>query len=98
MSAQHTPAPWWVTDSGVRDRGGYICHTKPAQRYEGQQERYEREVAERAANKLLIAAAPELLAALTPFANFACSPPGECECHNCRARAAIEKATNGSTT
>ncbi len=37
------------------------------------------------------AAAPELLEALRPFANFACDEP--CDCHNCRARAAIIKAT-----
>lgn len=63
-TAQHTPGPWWITPSGVRDRGGYICHTNPAQRYEGQDERFAQETAERAANKLLIAAAPELLNAV----------------------------------
>jgi len=57
----HTPGPWWVTDHGVRDRGGYICETKKANRYQGQDERYANEAAERAANALLIAAAPELL-------------------------------------
>lgn len=62
MAEKHTPAPWWTTDSGVRDRGGYICHTNPAPRYEGQDERFAKETAERAANKLLIAASPELLA------------------------------------
>lgn len=44
------------------------------------------------ANANLIAAAPELLEALEPFAQFACSPPGECECHNCHARDVIAKA------
>jgi hypothetical protein len=58
---KHTPGPWWVTDHGVRDVGGYVAHTKNAQRYEGQDERYAREVAQREADKLLIAAAPELL-------------------------------------
>lgn len=61
----HTPGPWWVEPSGVRDRGGYICHTNPATRYEGQDERFAKETAERAANKNLIAAAPELLEALS---------------------------------
>lgn len=64
MSAQHTPAPWWSTNHGIRDRGGYIAHTNNVQRYEGQDERYVREVAQRKADKLLIAAAPDLLAAL----------------------------------
>lgn len=42
-------------------------------------------------NATLIAAAPALLEALRPFANFACDVP--CDCHNCGARAAIAKAT-----
>jgi hypothetical protein len=28
-------------------------------------------------------------ASLKPFANYACSPIGECNCHNCRAVVAI---------
>lgn len=62
--AKHTPGPWWTEESGVRDRGGYICHTRPAQRYLGQEDRFIKETAERAANKALIAAAPEMLEAL----------------------------------
>lgn len=62
--AGNTPGPWWTTDHGVRDRGGYIAHTTSPTRYEGQDERYEREVAERDANKRLIAASPDLLEAL----------------------------------
>ena len=64
MTAQHTPGPWWVTDHGVRDRGGFICAMIPTQRYEGQDERFELEHAERIANCLLIGAAPDLLSAL----------------------------------
>lgn len=64
MSAKHTPGPWWTTEYGIRDSGGYICHTHGAQHYRGQDERYEKEVEERQANKDLIAAAPELLEAL----------------------------------
>lgn len=64
MSAQHTPGPWWTTDHGIRDRGGYIAHTNSIQRYEGQDARYERELAQREADKRLIAAAPDLLHAL----------------------------------
>ena len=44
---------------------------------------------------ILAASAPELLKALEPFAKFACSPAGECDCHNCRARDAIAKARGG---
>lgn len=32
----------------------------------------------------------ELIAALQPFANFACNEP--CQCHNCRARDVIARA------
>lgn len=45
--------------------------------------------AENKANARLIAAAPDLLEALRPFAQFAC---GCGECHNCIAQAAIAKA------
>lgn len=64
QEAAHTPGPWWITESGVRDRGGYICHTNPPPHYAGQDERFAKETAERAANKVLIAAAPDLLQAL----------------------------------
>jgi hypothetical protein len=63
----HTQGPWWITDHGVRDRGGYIAHMNSVQRYEGQDERYAREVAQREADKRLIAASPELLAACKLF-------------------------------
>jgi hypothetical protein len=45
------------------------------------------------ANACLVAAAPELLEALRPFAQFAC---GCGECHNCIAQAAIAKAEGKS--
>lgn len=64
MITQHTPGPWWETESGVRDRGGLICHTISPQRYPGQEDRFERETIERAANKNLISAAPDMYEAL----------------------------------
>lgn len=33
----------------------------------------------------------ELVEALCPFANYACSPVGQCKCHNCRARDVLAK-------
>lgn len=62
--SKHTPGPWWTTDHGIRDAGGYIAHTNSVQHYAGQEERYAFEVAQRAADKRLIAAAPDLLEAL----------------------------------
>jgi hypothetical protein len=60
METKFTPGPWWPTDHGIRDKGGYIAQTHRAQRYPGQDQRYALEVAEREANKFLIAAAPEM--------------------------------------
>lgn len=62
--ARHAPGPWWTTESGVRNSAGYVHLKMHAQRYEGQDERYAKDVAEREANELLFAAAPELLEAL----------------------------------
>ena len=61
---EHTPGPWYADSYGVRNRGGYICELRHPSRYDGQQERYERERAERDGDARLIAAAPELFAAL----------------------------------
>lgn len=64
MTAKHTQEPWWTTSSGIRSESGYIAHTNSVQHYEGQDERYVYEVAQREADKCLIAAAPELLKTL----------------------------------
>jgi len=91
MSAgKHTPGPWWVTDHGVRDVGGYIAHTNSVQRYEGQDERYALEVAQREADKRLIAAAPDLLEALQNLENDDNSIPAHAWA---LVQAAINKAT-----
>lgn len=108
-AAKFTPGPWWVTDSGVRDAGGYICHFNSVTRYPGQDERYESEVAERAANKELIAAVPELLEALQAFMALDRSFTTICDAHLQEiagknsmaravklARAAIAKATGSA--
>lgn len=90
-TTKHSLGPWWVMDTGVRDRGGFICHTKKAQRYPGQEERFEKETEEREANKRLIAAAPDLLVALQAMLD---EDGGGRAADN--ARAAIYKATGGS--
>lgn len=95
--SKHTPGPWWATDHGVRDVGGYIAHTNSVQRYLGQEERYAFEVAQREADKRLIASAPALLEALQRIAGFTLSQfmgPNDMalECVNV-ASAAIAAAT-----
>lgn len=92
--AEHTPGPWKIHDEqycideiwgdleGPIDgkiRGQHVCTLE--QTDDGRI----------CANACLIAAAPEMLAALRPFANYACDEP--CGCHNCIARAVIKKAT-----
>lgn len=37
----------------------------------------------------------KLILSLKPFAQFACSPEGECDCHNCAARDLINSVTEG---
>jgi len=64
MSTKHNSAPWWVTESGIRNREGYICHTTPVTHFPGQDDRHTKETAEREASKVLMAAAPDLLGAL----------------------------------
>lgn len=59
--AQHSEGPWWTTDNGIRNRGGYIAHTNKVQRYEGQDDRYAREVAQREADKRLMSQSPSML-------------------------------------
>lgn len=59
--SKHTPGPWKVTDNGIRAHGGYIAHTNSVMRYPGQDDRYAFEVAQRDADKRLIAVAPDLL-------------------------------------
>lgn len=73
---KHTPGPWWTTDSGVRDVGGYICHTNQPTHFQGQDERYDKEVDERRANKNLIAASPKLLKALCMWMDIHKTPAG----------------------
>lgn len=97
MSTQHTPGPWKfiLSESGVRNNGGFICFLPKPTRYTGQDQRYEEETKEWECNALLIAAAPELLEALQGFVEI-----GKRNMENPKydgyfeaARAAISKAT-----
>lgn len=85
MNNQFTHGPWTVTADGLNVKTAttdiMICENGG-----------ETSAIEDKANARLIAAAPDLFKALKPFANFACSPPGECKCFNCKARDAINKA------
>ena len=69
MTDKHTPGPWRIVDEiggdlYVRDVGGVIAFCAKPMRWEGQDDRYTSEMAECHANARLIAAAPDLLAAL----------------------------------
>jgi hypothetical protein len=105
-AALHTPGPLVLRvgtngDVGIistsqkangKNIGGALvaeCFTEIRCAYEGAN-------AEALANATLFAASLDLVAALRPFAAFACSPPGECACHNCRARDVIAQATGSA--
>lgn len=62
--AKHSHGPWWATDYGIRNAGGYICALAHPTKYEGQDERYAAEKAEREGDARLIAAAHALYEAL----------------------------------
>lgn len=87
----HTPGPWRVSESGVRDVGGYICFINKPTHYADQEERYAREVEERKANAQLICAAPDMLAALKAVDDFISGKPDAPEPFGI-VRAAIAKA------
>lgn len=92
----HSAAPWWPTETGVRSAAGYICHFNSVQRYADQDARFERETAEREADKLLVAAAPDLLAALRDVLAWGTDENYERAKASCdKARAAITRATGG---
>lgn len=61
METKHTPGPWKSDNHGVRHVGGYICALNWPSRYDGQDERFKREMAERDEDARLIARAPDLL-------------------------------------
>lgn len=61
--------PWYRTKASdgrpaLRNRGGIVCKFWTPHHYEGQDERYERELAEVEGTIRLVEAAPDLLAAL----------------------------------
>ncbi len=60
MDAKHTA--WRHDQYGIRDDGGYIVAIHWPHRYDGQEVRYEHEMAERRAHVALLAAAPETAA------------------------------------
>jgi hypothetical protein len=95
----HTPGPWRNDEYGIRDRGGYICGLHWPMRYQAQDDRFVTEQEERLADARLIAAAPDLLAALRKILHqFELNLPKHGVVHDERqalidAHAAIAKAT-----
>lgn len=63
----HSAGPWVAHQYGVRNSGGYLFNFNWPHLYDGQNERYWRETAERQADARLIAAAPDMLAALQTY-------------------------------
>lgn len=98
--AGFTPGPW-SADGGsgyvmAEDGQMPVCEVRGWGYLSTRRESEDAAAAEQDANARLISAAPDLLAALRPFAAFACEETGDdCECNNCRARAAIRKAVGG---
>ena len=98
QETNHTPGPWtasrniayWDISSAGKDRHGDIASVCPSKFAHPKNE---------AANAQLIAAAPDLLAALqmTDLDLHASDERGECRCSQCNfrraAKAAIQKAT-----
>lgn len=67
---EHTKGNWIATynsakERGVRNEGGFICFLPKPNHYSGQDERYDKDMDENKANAKLIAAAPELLLAVS---------------------------------
>ena len=83
----HTKGPWKVVNAGKHWNNKAIDNLQI--QYGDDGECISDHVYEMA-DARLISAAPDLLEALKPFANYACDPP--CLCQNCKARDAINKA------
>jgi hypothetical protein len=49
-------------------------------------------------NEALMAQVEELMELSKPFAQYACSPTGECSCHNCLLRDALDKYQPSTNT
>ena len=60
MKDKHTPGPWRDDNYGIRGAGGYICAIHWPHCYEGQEDRYQKEMAERQGDARLIASAPDM--------------------------------------
>ena len=103
MTDKHTRRPWRIVDEiggdlYVRDDGGVIAFCAKPMRWEGQDDRYTSEMAECHANARLIAATPDLLAALEQLLDDM-GEDGLSVCQDAKdqARAALSKA-KGETT
>ena len=97
---KHTPGPWGMetvqTSVGICHKvgpfpsTGYLKSNHACIYVDGRASGGDSNADELLANARLIAAAPDLLEALRPFANYACEGP--CHCNNCCARDAIARA------
>lgn len=115
MESKHSEEPWEIIyehrkAKGIRNAGGYLCFLKYISKWTGQQERYEKELAEAEANAKLFNAAPNLLkackAAEAEIAllhrmdkNWGACPQatGEGDCEVCKLLTLIEAAIAKAT-
>ena len=89
MNTQHTPGPWKVTGLYVREQDGGLVASINDLWHDQKTPK-----AEKNANARLMAAAPDLLAALEEWVGYVPNSTDEVEQHRIdRARAAIARAT-----
>ena len=98
--SKHTPGPWHAREwnchakttvgIGAPDGRGFLAIAECS----GMGHHPDISSEQEDANAQLIAAAPDLLEALRPFADMACTTP--CGCNNCIARAVINRAQDRS--
>lgn len=89
--SKHTPGPWMACNAGTL--WDYFVWSDAADKSVCNIDYSEQSAAEVEANARLIAAAPELLAALQALAEVALYRDGDCTAQLTTARAAIAKAT-----
>jgi len=66
LNAKRDDGDWQYVEplhgqKGVRNRGGFVCFMTPVSRFDGQDERYEKELSERLATAQMITSIPTMM-------------------------------------